>query len=50
MICEYWSESMRRYEVRKLVTIIVQYANVYMLNMVILTVSAAVRIVRALHI
>lgn len=50
MICEHWSENMRRYQVRKLVIVIVQYANVYMLDIVILTVSAAVRIVRALHI
>jgi hypothetical protein len=50
MICEHWSESMRCYEVRKLVIVIVQYANVYMLDIVILTVSAAVRIVRALYI
>ena len=41
---------MRRYQVRKLVIVIIQYANVYMLDIVILTVSAAVGIVRALHI
>ena len=50
MICEHWSESVRLYEVRKLVIVIVQYANVYMLDIVTLIVSAAVRIVRALHI
>jgi hypothetical protein len=41
---------MRRYQVRKLVIVIVQYANVYVLDIVILAASAAVRIVRALHI
>ena len=50
MIYDHWSESMRRYQVRKLVIVIVQYANVYMLDVIVLTVSAAVRIVRALHI